>query len=624
MKIELEAKELSQEAAAEILATIYRIYHGPDRQVDETAQETLLPLLEHYGFPGLVRVLKIVVDSSEMRERVKSELSALWQEHFGRTPTEDELREYGPVLSCLRETGPEELLPMIRDGKKVQAEASRLTSSGHADQAERLLASELGKVIPGTWEFWHDYGLSLKEQQKFEKAIPHYRQAIAYNEDDSWFWSCEDLRWCYENLGQQDKKWYQTGIEYFRPLTEHRPLRWIAWHCLAWLTWHSDMANEAIPIYREAINRQPDRGWHHSCEDLRVCYEQTGRQKEGFDYFLQLTDSCSDLWPAWHSLAFLAWHYKENKELAVDYYRQAIAHNPYTPDSSTHNPDGGWICSWRDMGRCLMELKRDGEAEDAYRHVCEIDPENWEDWHRRGTLAERRRISDAAVQYYQEALRLNSASAESWLGLGNCYRHREPRQYSLAWLAYQKAIALDTVDQAKAALAEMETEGQPLTELSELLPSNMTLTDLRVACLVLGVDEEELGDGLKSERAVNLLTICRRTDRIPRLIEWIGRKRPKLIPPILGDLSQTAVGGSPSSVHRQHLETQQEELNRRYDQLTERIGALDADLGVETDSERKLTLQERRKRAVAEREEVTEQLREIERQLADANRALGT
>jgi len=100
MKVELEAKEFTQEEAAEILAAIYRICHGPDRKVDETAQETLLPLLKHYGFLGLVRVLKIVVDSSEMKERVKIELSALWKEHFGRAPTEDELRKcHGITLS---------------------------------------------------------------------------------------------------------------------------------------------------------------------------------------------------------------------------------------------------------------------------------------------------------------------------------------------------------------------------------------------------------------------------------------------------------------------------------------------------------------------------------------------
>lgn len=626
MKIELEAKELSQEEAVEILATIYRIYHGPDRQVDETAQKTLLPLLQHYGFLGLVRVLKIVVDSSEMKERVKSELGALWREHYGRTPTDDEIREYGPVMSCLREAGPKELLPMIRDGKEVQAEASRLTGADQAEQAEQLLASELDKVIPGSWEFWHDYGLSLKEQQKYEQAIPHYKQAIAYNEDDSWFWSCEDLRWCYENLGRQDKKWYQAGIEYFQPLTEHRPLRWIAWHCLAWLTWHSDKTSEAIPIYREAINRKPDRGWHHSCEDLRVCYEQTGRQQEGFDYFLQLTDSRPDLWPAWHSLALLACHHKEDKKLAIEYYRQAIAHTPYTGDPSTHNPDGGWICSWRDMGRCLAELKepkRDNEAEAAYRRVVEIDPKNWEDWHMLGTLAESQSHLDVAIEYYQEALRLNSRSAESWTGLGSCYHDRKPPQYSLAWLACQKAIAVDSEHQAKASLAEMDTEGQPWTELSQLLPDRMRLTDLKVACLVLGVDDEELGDGLKSLRVLNLLSICRRSAKIPRLIEWIGERRPDLIPPILGDFPQAA-SDITSPIHLRHLGTQKAELSRYYDQLTERIRALDTDLGVELDGERKLTLHERRKRAVTEREAVTRQLQEIERQLDDASPVSGT
>lgn len=73
-----------------------------------------------------------------------------------------------------------------------------------------------------------------------------------------------------------------------------------------------------------------------------------------------------------------------------------------------------------------------------------------------------------------------------------------------------------------------------------------------------------------------------------------------------------------------HQETQRQELDRRYKKLSERIAALDTDLGVETDSERKLSLKERREQVIAEREEVTSKLREIEPQLADTSPIPGT
>lgn len=623
MKIELEAKELSQEEAAEILAAIYRIYHGPDREVDETARKTLLPLLEHYGFPGLVRVLKIVVDSLEMKERAQSELSALWKEHFGRTPTDDETKQYGPELRYFRERGREELVGKMLRCKDIQAQESKLIGDGHPEQAQSMIESALSSIVPGWWLFWHDYGLCFLRQGKYQQAIPHYERAINYNEDDTYVWSCEDLRLCYENLVRVDPKWYAASILYFQGLTERRPQRWIAWRCLAWLMWQSGKASEAIPIYREAINRQPDHGWHHSCDDLRVCYEQTGRQEEGFEYFLQLTDSRPDLWPAWHSLALLAWHYKKNKELAVGYYRQAIAHNPYTPDSSTHNPDGGWIHSWRDMGRCLAELKepkRDEEAEVAYRHVVEIDPKNWEDWHARGNLAERRNRLDEATAHFQKALRLNPKSEWSWVGLGNCHHYASPPRYSLAWLAYQEALRVNpALEQPRIEIGKVEAVGQPWTEIRKLLTADASGDDLRAICIELQIEYAELGGERLKGRVASLLEICRHEGKTEPLIRAIMAERPDLVPPILGNVPQDTIAPGTSTVRRRHLETRCQELSSRYDQLTRQIRNLDVDIGREVEEFRKQPLVDRRAVLDAERSSVSSQLAEMERQLADLN-----
>ncbi|OIO98620.1 MAG: hypothetical protein AUK03_01035 [Anaerolineae bacterium CG2_30_64_16] len=616
MKVELEAKEFTQEEAAEILAAIYRICHGPDRKVDETAQETLLPLLKHYGFLGLVRVLKIVVDSSEMKERVKIELSALWKEHFGRAPTEDELREYGPVLSCLREEGPDELLPMIRDGKEIQAEASRLTNEKHPEQAQRVIESALSSIIPGWWLFWHDYGLCfLRQEGKHQQAIPHYERAIDYNEDDTYVWSCEDLRSCYENLARVDSKWYAAGILYFQGLSERRPQRWIAWRCLAWLMWQSGKTSEAIPIYREAINRQPDHGWHHSCDDLRVCYEQTGRQEEGFEYFSQLADSRPGLWPAWHSLALLAWHHKKDKTLAVEYYRKAI----------DHHPEGGWYWSWQDMGWCLAELGQLNDADAAYQRAKAINPKSWHTWHALGNLAERRNRLDEAIGLLQEALRLNAKSEWSWVGLGNCHHYASPPHYALAWLAYQQALKVSPgLDQPRTEIEKIEAAGQPWMEIKKLLTASASVDDLHAICIELQIEYAELeGERLKG-RVASLLDICRHSGKTGPMIQAIIDERPDLLAPLLGSVPQVTVGTGASTIRRRHLETQHQELGTRYDQLTSKISTLDIDISRETEEFRKQPLVDRRADIEAERTSVIEQLAGIERQLDVADLTPGT
>ena len=71
------------------------------------------------------------------------------------------------------------------------------------------------------------------------------------------------------------------------------------------------------------------------------------------------------------------------------------------------------------------------------------------------------------------------------------------------------------------------------------------------------------------------------------------------------------------SASEMHLKTQVDELRRRYDTLTKRIAALDTDIGRELDSERKLTLSERRADALAERDQIAADVARIEQQLVE-------
>jgi len=72
----------------------------------------------------------------------------------------------------------------------------------------------------------------------------------------------------------------------------------------------------------------------------------------------------------------------------------------------------------------------------------------------------------------------------------------------------------------------------------------------------------------------------------------------------------------PPSSTEQHLRIQLTELQRRHDILTRRISALDTDIGRELDSERKLSLQDRRSDLAAEREQVSADIAQIDRQLS--------
>ena len=75
-------------------------------------------------------------------------------------------------------------------------------------------------------------------------------------------------------------------------------------------------------------------------------------------------------------------------------------------------------------------------------------------------------------------------------------------------------------------------------------------------------------------------------------------------------------GAMPTSATEKHLRTQLDELQRRYETITDRIAALDTDIGRELDSERKLVLQDRRRDLIAERNQIAADIERIEQQLA--------
>ena len=79
-----------------------------------------------------------------------------------------------------------------------------------------------------------------------------------------------------------------------------------------------------------------------------------------------------------------------------------------------------------------------------------------------------------------------------------------------------------------------------------------------------------------------------------------------------GTASQQPPSGDAST---RHLRQQLAELQGQYETLSNRIAALNKDLGRTLDSETRLTLQERRQELVTERDQVAEEMAQIERQL---------
>lgn len=528
MKIDTDAKQFSPEDALQLFEVIYQIYHN--RRSDVDGQRDLLPILERYGFLGLARVLRVVTNSDEMTRRVTEELDHLWQQHFQRRPTDEEKDRYSPVLRYYREAGRQEIESKMRRAIEVQKQASELAKEGNPTQAQTLIEAAMDEIIPGWWLFWHDYGLSLLRQGKYQQAIPHYEQAIAYNEDDSsWAWSCDDLRHCYEKLGHNNKQWYRTGTEYFRSLTERRPQRWSAWHCFAWLTWQSGKPSDAILLYQRAISLNADDCWRESCENLRQCYEEIGQHQQAHEYYSWLAHERPKLWAAWHSRALLERWMNGPSELALKFSETAIQ----------NHPEGGWFWSWCDKGDCLLDLGRPQEALAAFEKAKEADPDNEHAWSGIARTWEQLGNWKLAAENYRQAHLRAPERGDLLLSLGRCYRSQRPILNTHCWIAYrtvlQRAIHSEKVkaeqkQEAQAAIDELREKNQPRIELSELLDQSLDLEQLQVMCWELGDNFESLGSGGPKLRIIKLVGRFIRNDqsdmgdRPDRLIEWMIKK----------------------------------------------------------------------------------------------------
>lgn len=519
------------EEVNELLTLLYKMYHGHDRKLDETGRRDWTPYLTKYGFLGLGYVIRGIVDSPEMRDRVREELNKLWSEGLGVPPTDQDVANYKETLSFFREAGKEEILARIARAEEVSQQASDAIRDGRFADAQRILEVARPEVIPH-FRFWHEHGLSLRRQGRNEEAIESYKHAIELNarNDQFFLWSCEDLKWCYHELGEKDASWYTKGYEYFHSLSSKQPTRWPVWHEYGWMASHLDREDkaktveryhEAIKNYKQAIDLIPvESDWGWSCTDLLNCFTtlaeqpetQTATLLEAYEYFCHLTKTRPNLWGAWHARGWLEWKCFDvlniDRGLAVGSYRQAVE----------TRADGGWFWSWYDLGSCLMETGQLDEAYKAYQGAKNVES-NRHSWHGLGMVAEKRQDWNEAANCYLEAIRLDPKSSRSWFGLGTSYTHQS--RYVNAWEAYQQALMIEpNITSFQQAVDELGR--RPWIELLERMSSEMTPDDIeKVRFKLGGIDYSQLSSMTTTPQASRLIELCQEQNRIGQLLRII-------------------------------------------------------------------------------------------------------
>jgi tetratricopeptide (TPR) repeat protein len=538
--IHLDATEMSREEAETVLAALYQQYYG--RSVDDTDRSSFVPILQSKGFAGLAYVLDQILHSDEMKERARAEMVQIWQEHLNYPPTEAEREIYERRIRFFREQEKAEIIATVNRAKACNQQAEPLLQAGSLQLAEarQLLDKAVAGGLANAY-IWHNHALVRYWQSDYEAAVPSYHKAILYNPDDDYIYSCEDLKWCYGGLGEQDATWYEKGLYFFQRIVEEFPNRWIAYHECGWLLLKMQRFDEAIAYYEQAIVRQTDPMWGWSYVDLLLCHEGNEQQKEAYRHFSTLARAGATNWGIWHALSTLELKYLNNPTSALEAYGKAIQYHPHGGDNWTWEE-----FQWFYTASKTFEPQKYHQAYNAFVTAREKrdkkDPESWHIWQGMGWAKERLTEWREAITYYQNSLGVNPASTWSWLGLARCYRKRRNAQFINAWEAYQQLLELapqhGNDEQREMVERGLELLGNKhLVALRRLLQNHFDLGEIRALCFDLNIKYDNLSGSTLPLRVISLIEYCERWGQLGDLINSVRAVQPRLIPPLLPEVT---------------------------------------------------------------------------------------
>jgi tetratricopeptide (TPR) repeat protein len=520
MNVDIAAAKFDDDTAKDLLLHLYTTYLM--RTPDEIGLAFYLPVIKDFGLPGYIYVVNSVINSSEMKTIFTHQLKEIWIKYFDREPEEQEIENYKDLIRFYRDIGLEQIDEKINRAKQLSENVCKLNDAGQHEQAERLLDESQKECIAGFWQYWHEFGRAQYGQGKFEASVLTYQKSIKFNRDDEWYWSCEDLKWIYQELAKNNPEKYRDALLYFLHVVDQFPNRWAAWHECGHFAWKLKDYQNAISYYQEAINRsQKKPSWEWSAIDLANCYREAGLTTEAYEYFIDLTKRQSHCWGHWHARAWVEWNLNNKDPKAIDSYRKAIE----------LNENGGWVWSWNDLGYCLFELRQYHEAKDAFKHASEKEPYNSDIWLNLGRTAKKLQQWDLAYEHLSRSIELNQNSIVSWHSLGNYYAYKPDAENLYAWLAYQKALKLSPRN--SEVISEIEQlENRYQVELRKFIYTSFDLAEFKIFCYDIGIYYDDLSGDTLPERQISLIKKCFDSRKESQLIMQLQIDRQNKLPSV--------------------------------------------------------------------------------------------
>lgn len=228
---------------------------------------------------------------------------------------------------------------VLNDFLKRPPFSNRLYYEEQIDRIERDVAALRTGVTP----------------QAIVQAAEQYRWAVENNSDD-WL-----LRWRYGQFLAEHMRDHRAAAEQFTWVRDHLPHSWLAHHSLATVLATLGNADEAIRLYKRALQLQPTSGRTHYF--LGEQWHNRGKTDKAREHYLEAVRWEPDCVPAYNSLArILAQEGKLDK--ATDICRMGLV---FSPDSEVLH------CT---LGTLLARQGQRTEAIEAFQTALRLDPDS--------------------------------------------------------------------------------------------------------------------------------------------------------------------------------------------------------------------------------------------------------
>jgi tetratricopeptide (TPR) repeat protein len=279
-------------------------------------------------------------------------------------------------------------------------------------------------------------GDALQKEKAWSEALGFYYRALLLDTQSAMAWS--GLGEVYQTLGKDDlalEAYAQVGAVSLDPevmAAAHESRGAILAAAQRW--------SEASTELAQAVRLIPDRGAYHLSYGWYLYQSGADRTVVGSELTEAARLSPANPWPYVHlaTLAFADGDYAR----ALEEARAAV------------ELDAGLFWGWLWQGKALASLGRLAEAEDSLRRAVDLAPDKAAAHAELGLFLKQDYRLDAAIEQYEEAVRLAPADVGYWFGLADAYRAKG--QVDQAVTVYQQILELDPDNAlARRALVEL-------------------------------------------------------------------------------------------------------------------------------------------------------------------------